>query len=149
MPKPRVLLICSQNLFGESVESVLRCATELELIGPWSLEEEIPSRIPEASPGIIVIADQDPANEKSVHLATALMEQYPDLPVICTGLTQNIFRVFSTRTLPARSTDLLDSIHALADMQSGLKSPARERPAEHSKYRRQAHEIERSQRSDG
>jgi DNA-binding NarL/FixJ family response regulator len=146
MPKPRVLLICSQDLFGESVESVLRCATELELVGPWSLEEGIPSRIPEADLGVVVIADQDPTNEKAVHLATALMEQYPDLPVICTGLAQNMFRVFSTRTLPARSTDLLDSIHTLSGTQSGLNSAARELPTEHSKSRRD--ENERSQRSD-
>jgi DNA-binding NarL/FixJ family response regulator len=146
MPKPRVLLICSQDLFGESVESVLRCATELELVGPWSLEEGILSRIPEASPEVVVIADQDPTNEKAVHLATALMEQYPDLPVICTRLAQNMFRVFSTHTLPASSTDLLDSIHALSSTQSGLYSAVREPSTEHSKYRR--HEIEKSQRSD-
>lgn len=145
MPKPRVLLICSQDLFGESVESVLRCAAELEMVGPWGLEEDI-SRIPEASPGVVVIAGQDPSNEKAVHLAIALMEQYPDLPVICTGLGQSMFRVFSTRTLPASSTDLLDSIHALSDMQTSLKSAARKLPTEHSKYQR--HEIERSQRSD-
>jgi hypothetical protein len=128
------------------VESVLRCATELELVGPWSLEEGIPSRIPEASPEVVVIADQDPTNEKAVHLATVLMEQYPDLPVICTGLAQNMFRVFSTRSLPARSTDLLDSIHALSGLQSGLNSAARELPIEHSEYRK--HGIEKSQRSD-
>lgn len=146
MPKPRVLLICSQDLFGESVESVLRSATELELIGPWSLEEEISSRIPEASPGVVVIADQDPDNEKAVHLATTLMEQYPDLPVICTGLTHNMLRVFSTRTRPARSTDLLDSIHALSSTQSGLHSAARELSTEHAKNR--THEMGKSQRSD-
>lgn len=146
MQKPRVLLICSQDLFGESVESVLRCATELELVGPWSLEEGISSRIPEASPEVVVIADQDPTNEKALHLATTLMEQYPDMPVICTGLSQNMFRVFSTRTLPARSTDLLDSILALSGLRAGVHSVVRELPIEHSSY--QKHKNEKSRRSD-
>jgi DNA-binding NarL/FixJ family response regulator len=134
MPKPRVLLICSQDLFGESVESVLRCASELELVGPWGLEEEIPSRIPEAGPGVVVIADPDPTSEKAVHLAIALMEQYPDLPVICTGLAQNMFRVFSTRTLPARSTDLLDSIHRLSGLHPDPNQAARKPTVEDAEY---------------
>ena len=34
MTKPRILLISSQYLFGESMETILRADKEVELIGP-------------------------------------------------------------------------------------------------------------------
>ena len=113
MPKRRVLLICSQDLFGDSMESLLLHAEDIELIGSWNLDERVSTRVSEATPDVVVIADKDPSNEKAVHLATVLIEEYPGLSVICTGLTQKIFRVFSTRTLPARGMDLLEAIHSL------------------------------------
>ena len=113
MPTQRVLLVCSQRLFGESMEMVLRRATGIEVIGPWDLDDTVCSRIPEADPHVVVIAEEDPNNEKSVYLAATIMEQYPDLSVICMGLAENVFRVFSTKTLPARSTDLLEAILGL------------------------------------
>lgn len=113
MPKKRVLLLCSQDLFGDSMESLLRRAKDIELIGPWNMDEGAPPRIPEADPDVVVIADKDPRNKNAVQIATAILEKYPDLSVICTGLTQKIFRVFSTQTLPARGMDLLEAIHSL------------------------------------
>lgn len=112
MPKHRVLLICSQDLFGASMEAVLRQDKDVELIGPWSLADSIYSRIPKAAPDVVVIADKDP-QEITVRLATAIIEKYPDTSVICTGLAQNSLRVFSTQTVPARGLDLLQAIHRL------------------------------------
>jgi len=113
MPKQRVLLVCSQDLFGDSMESLLRRAEDIELIGPWDLNEGLSPRISEAAPNVVVIADIDPSNEKAIHLATAIIKKYPDLSIICAGLTQQIFRVFSTQTLPARGLDLLEAIRSL------------------------------------
>jgi len=117
MSKHRVLLICSQDLFGASMEAVLRQDKDVELIGPWSLADSIYSRIRKADPDVVVIADKDP-QEITVRLATAIIEKYPDISVICTGLAQNNFRVFSTQTLPARGLDLLEAIHTLPKQNS-------------------------------
>ena len=113
MPKQRVLLVCSQRLFGESMETVLRAAEDMELVGPWDLGEEVCQRIAEARPNVVVIADEDPQSEAITHLTAAIIEQYPELTVIRTGLNENVFRIFSTHILPARGADLLETIRNL------------------------------------
>jgi chemotaxis response regulator CheB len=113
MSKQRVLLICSQHLFGESMETILRVAEDMELVGPWELDGDVCQRIAEARPGVVVIANEDPQSEAVTHLIAAILEQYPDLSVIRSGLSENVFRVFSTHTLPARGADLLETIRNL------------------------------------
>ena len=113
MQKLRVLLVCSQHLFGESLETVLRAAEDVELVGPWDLEQEVCARIPQARPNAVVIASEDPHNELVASLTAAIIEQYPELSVIRAGLNENIFRIFSTHSLPARGTDLLETIRSL------------------------------------
>ncbi len=126
MPKRRVLLVCSQNLFGESVETILRAESEVEVIGPWDLEEEVCSKIAEASPSVVLIVDEDLQSEASARLTSAIMEAYPKLPIIRAGLTENIVRVHSTHILPARGTDLLETIRNLP-VASGVEDPSDER----------------------
>lgn len=113
MHKSCVLLICSQHLFGESMETILRAEKEVELIGPWSLgDQDICKRVIEVSPSVIVIADEDMQNKVAAELKNAIIEQYPEILVICTGLNKNVFRIFSTHTVPARGVDLLEAIHS-------------------------------------
>ncbi len=58
MSKPRVLLISSQQLFGESMETILRTEKDVEMIGPWHLNDsDICERLVEARPSVVVIAD--------------------------------------------------------------------------------------------
>ncbi|GAB1470885.1 hypothetical protein MASR2M66_17630 [Chloroflexota bacterium] len=115
MPKRRVLLVCSQYLFGESMETVLRAETDVDLIGPWGLGEEVCSRLTEASPDVILIVDDDSQSQAGADLTSAIMEAYPEIPIIRAGLTENVFRVFSTHTLPARGTDLIETIRNLPE----------------------------------
>ena len=56
MKKQRVLLICSQRLFGESMEMVLRAAVDVDLIGPWCLDDDVCQRIAQVRPNVVVIA---------------------------------------------------------------------------------------------
>lgn len=120
----RVVLICSNRLFGESMERVLR-AGEVELIGPWDLSEDICARIGEVQPNVVVVADEDARGEESARLTTAIMEQYPELPVVRTGLTENVVRVHSTYILPARGADLLETIRNLPVTPVGKPSDKR------------------------
>jgi DNA-binding NarL/FixJ family response regulator len=111
MSKPCVLLISSHHLFGESMETILRAETDLELVGPWNLnDQKICQRLPEVSPSVVVIADENLQSEAAAELTKYIIEHYPELSVIRTGLSDNVFRVFSTHTLPARSTDLLENV---------------------------------------
>ena len=115
MPKQRVLLVCSQHLFGESVETILRAEADVELIGPWGLGEEVCSKITEASPSVVLIVDDDSQSEACARLTSAIMEAHPKLPIIRAGLTENVVRVHSTHILPARGTDLIATIRNLPE----------------------------------
>ena len=109
--KPRVLLISSQHLFGESMEMILRAEKDVELIGPWSLnDQDICRRLKEAQPSVVVIADETLQGEAVTELILSILEQYPELSVIRTGLSEIVFRIISTYTLPARGADLLETI---------------------------------------
>ena len=116
MPTQRVLLVCSQRLFGESMETILRAAEDVELVGPWELGEDVCQRIAGARPNVVVIADEDPQGEAVTHLTAAIIERYPELSVIRAGLDENVFRIFSTHSLPARGADLLETIRNLPQM---------------------------------
>ncbi|MCC6499988.1 MAG: hypothetical protein IT313_06940 [Anaerolineales bacterium] len=126
MSSRRVMLICSQHLFGESMERVLRGAEDVELMGPWDLNEDICARIMEVQPNVVVVADEDARGEESARLTTTIIEQYPELPVIRTNLSENVARVFSTHLLPARGADLLETIRKLPVVsEAGSKSDER------------------------
>lgn len=112
MSKPRVLLISSQHLFGESMEMILRAEKEIELVGPWNLgDRDICRRLLEVQPSVVVIAAENLQSETAAELTKSIIEQYSELPVIRAGLSENVFRIFSTQTLPARGADLLETIH--------------------------------------
>ena len=109
--KRRVLLICSQRLFGESLETILRRDDNLELIGPIEASEEnINSRLLELRPDAVIVVDEGETKMSLSYLTAAILQEFPSLPVIRAGLEQNIFRVFSAHTLPARSSDLVEAI---------------------------------------
>lgn len=119
MSRPRVLLICSQHLFGESMEMILRREKEIDLLGPWKLGElNLLEQILEEQPSVIVIADENLQSEIAAELTKSIIEQCPELSVIRTGLSENIFRIVSTHTLPARGTNLLETIRSCIHTES-------------------------------
>lgn len=119
MPKRRVLLVCSNHLFGESMEKILRAEADVELIGPWGLGEDICQRITEASPDVVLIADDDSQSEAAASLTSAILEKNPNLPIIRAKLAENVVRVHSTHILPASGADLLETIRNLPAISAG------------------------------
>ena len=115
MVKPRVLLISSQHLFGESMEMILRTNGDVELIGPWNLEDPtIPQQLLEILPSVVLIADENLQSEEAAELTKFIVERYPTLSVIRVGLSENIFRVFLTYTKTAQGNNLFDAIRDCA-----------------------------------
>ena len=125
MPKRRVLLVCSRHLFGESMEKILRAEGDVELVGPLGLGEDVCQRITEASPEVVLIADDDSQSEAAASLTSAIMEKNPNLPIIRAGLTENVVRVHSTHVLPANGADLLETIRNLPAISAGKSSDER------------------------
>ncbi|MCC6499999.1 MAG: hypothetical protein IT313_06995 [Anaerolineales bacterium] len=120
MSKPRILLISSHHLFGESMEAILRAETGIELVGPWKIDDQdICQRMDEERPSGVVIADENLYSASAAELTKSIIEQYPNVTVIRTALNEKVLRIFSTHTLPARGNDLLETIR-------GCVSPAQE-----------------------
>ncbi len=114
MKKQRVLLVCSQQLFGESIEAILRQIGSMNLLGPLELSSEtICSQLPALRPDAVIIAEETPNSAAASLLTTEILQHYPSLPIIRTGLSKNNFRVFAAYTLPARSSNLIEIIKGL------------------------------------
>ncbi|HEX5809862.1 MAG TPA: hypothetical protein VFY25_14435 [Anaerolineales bacterium] len=93
------------------MEMILRAAPDVELVGPWNLDEPgICGRLIDVQPSVVVIADENLHSETAAELTKTIMEEYPEISVIRTGLSENVFRIFSTHTLPARGIHLLETI---------------------------------------
>lgn len=127
MAKQRVLLICSQYLFGTGVEMILRAADDLELIGPWGFNEDVCRQIAEIHPSVIVVAYEDPQNKNITRLTSRIIEQYPELSIIRAGLTEDVVRVFSIHLVPARGADLLDTIRSMPVVIAEMDDSSNER----------------------
>ena len=113
MIKRRVLLVCSLHLFGESLGLLLQKAGDLDLIGPWDLNVDVCDRLTDLNLDVVVIADEDPNSKEVVRLTNTVMQRHPNLPVIRTGLTQNMFYIVETHAIPARGSDLIATIRRL------------------------------------
>ncbi|MBV6395832.1 MAG: hypothetical protein HFACDABA_01414 [Anaerolineales bacterium] len=109
--KRRVLLICSKRLFGESLEALLRKDGQFELLGPIEASENnIGMRLRELRPDAVIVVDEGETKMGITYLTASILQQFPSLPIIRAGLEQNVFRVFSAHTIPARSSNLVEAI---------------------------------------
>lgn len=121
MGKRRVLLLWVQPLLGEGLEHILSRLEDVELIGPWRLNSKVVSRLSEAAPDIVLVAEGEGECKSVASLTTQILEQYPDLPVVKIGLDQNTARLYISHTLPARSADLIETIRRLPSRHSDNK----------------------------
>ena len=130
LEKRRVLLVCSQHLFGQGLETILRRVEGMKLLGPIELfPEDFDSRLLELRPDAVIMVDEGEHSLSTYFLTAAILQQFPSLPVISAGLEQNTFRIYSAHTLPARSSDLVE---AILNLPSGAPWDA-SWPASHSR----------------
>jgi DNA-binding NarL/FixJ family response regulator len=109
--KRRVMLVSSKHLFGEGLEEILRKVGDVELIGPTELSQDsLSACLQRLRPDAVIVVESGDSRIQAASLAAAILQQFPNLPVISAGLEQNTFRVYSTHTLPARSSDLVEAI---------------------------------------
>lgn len=78
------------------MEMILRAEQDVELVGPWELDEpEICRRLLVVQPSVVVIVDENLHSETAAELTKTIIEQSPDVTVIRTGLSENVFRLIS------------------------------------------------------
>jgi len=109
----QVALFCSEELLGESLAHLLGHMDDINLIGPWLIDEHALENLTRQLPDIVLIADSEPPIERAAVLATQILDAYADLSVIRVTLAQNVAHIYSSRALPARSADLVAAIRRL------------------------------------
>jgi hypothetical protein len=110
MTKRRVALLCAQQLLGESLERVLVQFEDVQLLGPWIINDKTFHQITADRPDIVVIAEEVGCHDQVSVLTSHILEAIPDLPVIRCTLEENLVRVFSAQWMPASSADLIEAI---------------------------------------
>jgi DNA-binding NarL/FixJ family response regulator len=113
MEKRRVILFSTQRLLSESLEYILRHDPEVELDGPFALDNRAFASFPDCCPDVVLIADENRPSGDAATLTAQILDRYPDLPIVTVTLGQDVVRIYSSRTLPARSADLIDIIRHL------------------------------------
>ena len=110
MASRRVALYYSKHLLGESLEHLLSKLDDVEVLGPWLIEEGELAHIEECDPDIVMVIDERPNNEAASVLTTKILERFSGLPVIQVMLETNLVHVFNSHTFPASSQDLIEAI---------------------------------------
>ncbi|MEM2126561.1 MAG: hypothetical protein QXQ53_09230 [Candidatus Methanosuratincola sp.] len=113
MAKRRVALLSESDLFGDSLEHILRGVEDIETLGPWPLDSQLWPRLSENLPDLLVIA-QDKASEERVSQMTAqILAKHPKLPIIMVTLDCNELFIYTSQVLHATSADLIELIRRL------------------------------------
>lgn len=110
MDTRRVALYYSRHLLGESLELLLNKFEDVELLGPWLIEQGAIDHLAAQKPDLVMVIDEQPENESASELIARLLENYAGLPVIQVTLEPNLVRVYNSHTLPASSEDLIGAI---------------------------------------
>lgn len=113
MEKRRVLLLGAQHLLVESLEHTLRQLEDLEVAGPWAIDEGVMDSLSREHPDLVIITEDEHSTEGFSRLTAQILDQYPDLPVFRVTLERNLLQIYSSQTLPARSADLIELIRRL------------------------------------
>ncbi len=115
MRKQRIALFCAEDLLGEGLEHLLSRLVDVEILGPWSMDETAIQHLESQSPDLVVIAgnrpgDDSASSQQAALLTGRILEIHIGLPVVQVMLDDNQVRVYNSHTVPARSADLIEII---------------------------------------
>ena len=113
MRRRRVALFCARQLLCESLQHTLESDPEIELQGPWAVDDQALERLSPPLPDVVLIAEPLEKAEKVVGVTARILESFPELPVIRVTLENNLMRFYSAQTVPASSNDLITLIHTV------------------------------------
>jgi DNA-binding NarL/FixJ family response regulator len=108
-----VVLLSTQPLLGEALANLLRNVKDVELIGPWNPDEETLARLPNETPDILLLATDDGELSQETTLTARILARYPDLPLMQVSIEDSEVRLYTTKTMLASSSDLIEAIRSL------------------------------------
>jgi hypothetical protein len=114
MEKWQALLLCEQPLLGESLEHTLSNLADVELVGCWTLDDSVLPRLLNQEIDLVIFAEADTPGEQVSRLTADLLDACPNLSIVRVALGRKDLRIYSSQSVPARTTDLVDLIHHLS-----------------------------------
>lgn len=119
MPQHRVLLLSAHPLLSEGLANVLGTMDDVVLIGPRAASDCTLADVRASAPDVVLFAAQEIDDPAASALLVQILQHIPDLPVIQVGLAESTaIHVYTSRVLPARSANLIETIRKLS-----LQSP--------------------------
>lgn len=113
MQKRRVALLYDQDLLGDSLEHILSKLSDVEIVGAWVFDSDIVERLSSCAPDVMLLAEEGPPTDRLDCLAAQVLEAFPQVPLIRVKLSQDTVHIYTSRTFPARSVDLIEAIRRL------------------------------------
>ena len=110
----RVALFCAMQLLCESLQHTLGSDPEIEVLGPWAINDQAVGLITSPFPDVVLIAEPLEKVSSASWLTGQILESFPNLPVIRVTLEDNLMRFYSAQTIPASSNDLIGLIHTVS-----------------------------------
>lgn len=109
-----VLLLSDTPLLSEGLANLLGKTEDLILIGPRSVSGFTLSDLKACAVDVVLFAKQETDDAIANTVLLQILQHVPDLPVIQINLSgNNMVRVYTSHTLPARSADLIETIRQL------------------------------------
>lgn len=112
MKKRQVLLIRLQPLLGEGLQRIFQALEEVELVCLDGCDmQTIETSLQDCHPAMVLLAGEK-EDDQSTHLISFLLKQYEDIPVMWVDLETAVLRIFTSRTMSANSSSLIDALRA-------------------------------------
>lgn len=105
----RIYLI-GDSLFTDTLAQMLASEAWIQIMGTAVSPQQAVSRVTAAVPHLMIVVHGSSGPHESLDL---LLENYPDVPVICADLNQDYVRIITSRRISARRTELLAAIQEL------------------------------------
>lgn len=119
--KRRVLLLCDQALLADGLRVILGRLKDVELAGPVIPDAQGLNGMPEDPPDVVLVSEEGDELLGIGSLTARVLERYPDVPVIRMGLRRDSLRLYTSRTLPASSAELIEAIRRMPVSRPGVR----------------------------
>jgi len=110
MDRHRVLLISTHPLLGEGLQRLLDAHEDVDLVAlPCSDYVSLQAYAESTHPDVILIAGER-EDDAATHLISSALNCCTDIPIVWIELETNVIRTYTSRTLPANSRELIETI---------------------------------------
>lgn len=99
-----------QPLLGEGLQRIFQKLEDVELISlDYTDMQMINTCLQGLHPAMVLLAGEK-EDDQSTHLISFLLKQYEDIPVVWVELETTVLRLYTSRSLTANSSELVQAI---------------------------------------